>query len=96
VKVGFAPRARNDISDIQAWLSERSATGATTVISAIRSTADIIGEYPGIGRSTNIDGIKVLPVVRYPCLVYYTLEPDEVVVVHIRHGARALPRPEDI
>jgi toxin ParE1/3/4 len=70
VKVSFAPRARNDIADIHAWLSERSVTVTVAVISAIRSSADLIGEYPGIGRATNIDGVKALPVVRYPYLVY--------------------------
>ena len=96
VRATFAPRARNDIADIHLWLSERSPTGAVAVISAIRSTAELIGEYPHIGRATDIEGVKSLPVVRYPYLVYYTLEPDEIVIVHIRHGARALPGPDEL
>ena len=90
MKVRFAPRARDDIAGIHSWLSERTAA-ARTVISEIRRTADLIGEYPQIGRLTDIPGVKVLPVVRYPYLVYYTLEPDEVVILHVRHGSRAAP-----
>ena len=96
VKVSFAPRARNDLAEIHSWLAERSATAATSVIAAIRTTANLIGEYPRIGRETNIDRVKLLPVVRYPYLVYYTLEPDEVVVIHVRHGARSEPEPGEL
>ncbi|MEQ1672783.1 MAG: type II toxin-antitoxin system RelE/ParE family toxin [Hyphomicrobium sp.] len=91
MKVSYAPRARDDLSEIHGWLSERSTQAATTVISAIRDTARLIGEYPGIGRSTDIDDVKVLPVVRYPYLVYHTVQPNEVVIVHVRHGSRAGP-----
>ena len=91
VKVCYAPRAHKDLVEIHAWLSERSANVAAAVLAAVRSTADLIGEYPQIGRATDIDGVKVLPVVRYPYLVYYTVEADEVVIIHVRHGARTSP-----
>lgn len=96
MKVSYAPRAHKDLFEIHFWLSERSAGAAAAVISAIRGTADVIGEYPRIGRATDIEGVKLLPVVRYPYLVYYTVEADEVVIVHVRHGARALPNPDDL
>jgi toxin ParE1/3/4 len=76
LKVSFAPRARNDIARIHLWLSERSPISAVAVISAIRSTAELVGEYPHIGRASDIEGVKSLPVVRFPYIVYYTLEPD--------------------
>jgi toxin ParE1/3/4 len=56
----------------------------------------LIGEYPRIGRVTDIEGVKLLPVIQYPYLVYYTLEDNEVVIVHVRHGARDLPEQGDL
>ena len=91
MKVTFAPRARTDLDEIHSWLSERSAVAAISVLGAIRGTTDLIGEYPQIGRATDIEGVKLLPVIRYPYLVYYTLEAGKVVIVHVRHGARADP-----
>ena len=96
VKLTYAPRARTDLDEIHSWLSERSLVAASSVLRAIRGTAELIGEYPQIGRATDIEGVKVLPVIRYPYLVYYTVEAGEVVIVHVRHGARSLPRGGDI
>jgi toxin ParE1/3/4 len=33
-------------------------------------------------------GIRMLRVGPYPYLVYWTIEGDEVQIIHIRHGAR--------
>lgn len=96
VKVRFTPRARDDISEIHDWLAERSSSGAIAVVQAIRSSAALIGDYPAIGRATNYEGVKVLAVMRYPYLVYYTIDAGEAVVVHIRHGARDKPSTGDL
>jgi plasmid stabilization system protein ParE len=31
------------------------------------------------------------PVPSYPYLIFYTVEADEVVILHVRHGARLKP-----
>lgn len=70
MKLKYAPRAQVDISEIYDWLSKRSPGAASSVVAEIRSTAEPIREYPGIGREANIPGAKVLPVLHYPYLVY--------------------------
>lgn len=94
--VTFAPQARSDIGQIHEWLAERSANAATGVITSIRETSQLIGEYPMIGRVTEFAGVRVLPVIRYPYLVYYLVEAHEVVIVHVRHGARAAPESREL
>lgn len=96
MRLTYTPRARGDIGEIHDWLSERSTTAARDVAAGVRDTAELIAEYPKIGRGTNIEGVRVLPVVRYPYLVYYTIEADEVVIVHVRHGSRDVPQPGEI
>jgi toxin ParE1/3/4 len=96
VNLSYAPRAQIDISEIHDWLSKRSSVAASQVVAEIRSTAELIREYPGIGRSTTITGAKVLPVVHYPYLVYYTVEPEAVSIIHVRHAARDDPKPDEI
>ena len=46
--------------------------------------------------STDIPDVRVLPVGRYPYLVYHAIELTEVVIVHVRHGARAAPTRDDL
>jgi plasmid stabilization system protein ParE len=43
-----------------------------------------------MGTKTDQPGVRVLPVVRYPYLIFYLLTPamDEVRILRIRHGRR--------
>lgn len=93
MKVRFSPQARRDLRDIHTWLSARSVTGAATVLAAILNSTGLIGQHPAIGRRTEFHGVRVLSVVRHPYLIYYSIEADKVVIVHIRHGSRDKPDP---
>ena len=95
MRLSWSPRARGDIDGIHDWVREHSAPGATRVIAEVRKTADLIARHPGIGRPTNRLRIRVLPVVRFPYLIYFTVHSDEVVILHVRHGARAEPNPNE-
>jgi toxin ParE1/3/4 len=74
----------------------RSAMAAKAVVKAIRTSARLVEKYPKIGRASDIEGVRVLSVVKYPYLVYYMIRPDEVVIAHVRHGAREAPRPGEV
>jgi plasmid stabilization system protein ParE len=63
---------------------------ARNVERRIRKTIQLIAEFPGAGRGLDQrPAVRVMPIGRYPYLVFYTLRDDEIVVLHIRHGARA-------
>ena len=79
-----------DLAGIADYLVERSPRGAELVDRGIHKTVDLISVFPGSGRALEQrPAIRVLPVGRYPYLVFYTVRGDEVVILHIRHGARA-------
>jgi plasmid stabilization system protein ParE len=44
-----------------------------------------------MGQITDEDGVRKIPVGPDPYLIFYAVEPDEVVVLHVRHGARRNP-----
>jgi toxin ParE1/3/4 len=93
MKLRYTRRARIDIDGIHDWISRHNPQAAAAVVDRIRKTAELLSEHPGLGRETDIPGIRVLSVPRCPYLVYHTLEGDEVVIIHVRHGARAAPVP---
>jgi toxin ParE1/3/4 len=88
VIVRFTRRALSDLSGILDYLDERSPVGALNVKLAIRRAIEAIGQNPGVGRPIGRSGTRGMPVRRYPYLIYWTVEANEVRVVHIRHGAR--------
>jgi plasmid stabilization system protein ParE len=91
MRLTWSPRARGDIDAIHDWVRQHSETGATCVVAEIRKTAELIARHPGIGRSTDRPPIRVLHVVRFPYLIYFMVVTDEVVILHVRHGARGNP-----
>ena len=96
MRLTWSPRARGDIYAIHDWVRQHSEQGATRVIAEIRKTAELIARHPSIGRSTDRPPIRVLPVVRFPYLIYFVVQSDEVIILHVRHGARRDPDPSEL
>jgi len=91
VRLRFAPRARTDIADIYHYIFSHNASAATAVVRQIRFTGQLLARYPGLGRNTDIFGVRVFPTAGYPYLVYYRVVADEVVIIHVRDGRRDAP-----
>ena len=96
MKLRYAPRARADIAHIHDYIARHNARAATAVIRQIRSTARLLARYPGLGRETDIAGVRVLPTARYPYLVYFSVSERELMIVHVRDGRRAVATVDDI
>jgi len=86
--VRYSRRAENDLAKILDYLDARSPRGARNVKVAIKRVIDLIGATPMIGHTAGRGEVRVMPVGRYPYLIYWTFEANEVWLVHIRHGAR--------
>ncbi len=95
MRLRYAPRASSDIAEIHTHIAQFNPRAATAVVRRIRTTCSHLARYPGIGRPTDIQDIRVLPVGRYPYLVYHTALVGNLIIVHVRHGARAVPTQKD-
>jgi plasmid stabilization system protein ParE len=97
MKVRYSPRATSDLIAIADYLVERNPSAGRAIEAAIRRSVDLLGEFPGSGRAlTQRPGVRVMPLTRYPYLLFCTVAGAEVIVLHIRHGARAPVRPADL
>ena len=88
MRVRYSSRARGDLSEILGYLDERSPQGARNVKQAIKKAISLIGRHPQIGRLSRIEETRVLPIGRYPYLIYWSIEAGEAWIVHIRHARR--------
>jgi toxin ParE1/3/4 len=91
MKLRYAPRAHADIAHIYRYIAQHNTNAATSIIRQIRSTSRLLARYPGLGRETDIPGVRVFPTARYPYLVYHRVRGDEVIIIHIRDGRRDAP-----
>ncbi len=96
VKLRYDRRALTDIAEIHAFIAQHDVRAATRVAARIRTLAEQLIKRPHIGRATDLPGIYVRSVVRYPYLIFYTIVAREVVILHVRHTARREPQPGEI
>ena len=61
MKLRYAPRAKADIAEIHTYINDHNSKAAKPVIRRIKSTAGLLSQYPGLGRITDIPGVRVLP-----------------------------------
>jgi plasmid stabilization system protein ParE len=88
MKVRHTRRSSADLAAILSYLDDRSPQGTRNVKLALKKAMELIGEYPNVGRPSGEQDTRVLPVGRYPYLIYWAVEVDQVLIVHIRHAAR--------
>ena len=96
MKLRYAPRAKADIAEIHAYINDRNAGAATAVIRRLKAAAEPLTQFPGVGRATDIAGVRALPAAPFPHLIYYTQTTQEIIILHIRHAARDLPGRSDL
>jgi plasmid stabilization system protein ParE len=59
MKVRYTGRATGDLTDILAYLDERSPHGARNVKQAIYKAIALIGRHPQIGRLSKVEETRV-------------------------------------
>jgi toxin ParE1/3/4 len=92
MRLRYSPRALAEMLLIHEYIAERNKSAATAALRQIRSTSELLALYPGLGRETDIPGVRVYPVARYPYMVYHSVHEDEVVILHVRDGRRRRPK----
>ena len=89
MKVTYSRRAVADLAQIGSYLAERSPTGAVAVERRIHTVVELIARFPSSGRMVMArPAVRVIPLGRYPLLIFYTAVDDELIVLHLRHAAR--------
>jgi plasmid stabilization system protein ParE len=96
MKLRYAPQAHTDIAHIYQYIAQHNSNAATSVVRQIRSTGRLLARHPGLGRETDISGVRVFPTARYPYLVYHRVRGDEVIIIHIRDGRRDAPKAREL
>ena len=98
MKVSFSPTALAALGEIHTYIAKDSPRAADEVVTYIEKLCLKLADFPGIGRPTGLEGIRVVPAVRYPYLIFYkVIEPgQEVRILRIRHGARKSLEPDEI
>ena len=71
-------------------IHEHNRTAAAAVVERIKAVSSLLQDFPEAGHLTDEPGVRMFPTVRYPYLVFYTINAadSEIVILHVRHGAQ--------
>jgi toxin ParE1/3/4 len=90
--IRWDPRALDDLRDIRRYIAQHgSPAAADRIREHLRTRIERLLTSPLIGILTSNPEIRILPPARYPYRIYYTIQGDDVVILHIRHSARSEP-----
>lgn len=87
----FRPRARTDLDAAYAWYEARPAGRGDDFLTEFRSAADLVRQHPD-RYGVAYRGLRAAPLPRSKYVVYYRLDPTEVVVVAVLHTRADLRR----
>lgn len=88
MKVRFTLPALANLEAIYDYVSQYNPDAANHVKVRIKERAESLGDFPRSGKETDLPMVRVFVVGRYPYLIFYKAEDDEVQILHVRHGAR--------
>ena len=88
MRVRYRTLAQADIDEIRRFLRKRSPTGTRNVLRSIRAAVRFISDNPYASEKTDDPDVRVKVVVEYPYKIFYSVHPNFVEVLHIRHSAR--------
>jgi toxin ParE1/3/4 len=88
MKVRHTPRALADREEIFSYLDQRNQQAARDVIALIKRRIEELADQPYKGRPADRGGIHTLWIRPYPYRVYYRIDGDDVIILHIRHTSR--------
>jgi toxin ParE1/3/4 len=88
VRVDISLRARSDIFEIHAYLSERSPVAAERILARFSRRFDELREFPLLGpdRSEFRQSLRGLVIDEY--IAFYIVEADRIVIVRVLDGRR--------
>ncbi len=91
MNVRYTLTALAEIDEILAYVRERNPAAAAAIGQQIERVVAWLTESPRMGYRIDETSLRMLPVGRYPYLIFYTVEDDEVVIRNVRHAARRRP-----
>ncbi|MGQ0684249.1 type II toxin-antitoxin system RelE/ParE family toxin [Bradyrhizobium sp.] len=91
MRLRYTAQAREQIAGIYEYIKERNPIAATQVVARIRSAAERLTEFSRIGHVGRVEGTHEWVVRGLPYIIVYEIgvvDPDEVLVLGVFHGAQ--------
>jgi toxin ParE1/3/4 len=76
------------LNDIYNYLRTRNEQAANAVLVSIEHSAEILAEFPNSARPTDLQGVRVKKLPRFPFQIFYSFDDEELLVLRVLHERR--------
>jgi len=91
MKLLYTTRARTDLAEIHDYIGQENPQAARRVVSIIRKAAEALPQNPLVGRAGRVAGTRELAVSRFPFVLAYRIDANEVQILSVIHTSRVWP-----
>ena len=90
MRVRYRPAALTQLDAIFEYITARNPAAAHRVMARIRRSIDLLADFPLSSKASEIPGIREMPIVRYPYIVFYTIDhaAQEVIILRVGHTSQ--------
>lgn len=88
MRIRYTANVVAELEEILSYLEGRNPRAAASVARQIEAQVALLGRFPFLGPVKYEPAVRMRTVPRYPFLIFYTVEADEVLILGIRHAAR--------
>jgi len=92
MRVVYTQAALNDLDAILGFIGAEFPDAYPGFEMRMRAIERRIGEWPHSAQAVAQRlGVRMVPLIRYPYKIFYRVDSDEVVILHVHHAARMDP-----
>jgi toxin ParE1/3/4 len=88
MRIRYTETALAEVVQILSYIAQHSSSAAIDVRERIERTVEALSDIPEMAQIADEPGVRRMPITSFPYIVFYTIEADEIVILHVRHGAR--------
>jgi toxin ParE1/3/4 len=87
LRIRFKPAAEHDVESAFRWYEDHRSGLGSEFLAAVDSAVSLIVSNPEIGPVVRVR-VRRLVLRRFPYLLFYVIEPEEVLVLACMHASR--------
>jgi toxin ParE1/3/4 len=91
MRVHYTEAALAELGNIFSYITQHNRVAAAQVVARIEDAAARLARFPQMGTPKYKPGVRMIPLRRYPFLIFYTVEADEILILSVRHAAQKRP-----
>jgi len=91
MKIRWTEGANNNLDHVEEYIAQDNPPAAVTTVIKIIETAQMLADYPTVGKRGRERGTRELVVAGLPYIVIYTVQREELVILRVLHTSIKYP-----